>query len=274
MNESPLLTLIRQETKMETVTGIFNSRADAERAITELKAAGVSSKEISMLTPQSSEQQLSSIPVTDAEQPGMGRTMGGVVGGAVGAATGLSLGAAAASIFIPAVGPVVAIGFLGAALLGAGGAYGGAAAGEALEEGMDEGLPVDEMFVYEDALRQGRSILIVGADGKLRSDIAKAVMRQSGAEGIDSARESWWVGLRDAEKEQYAVEGTDFESVEADYRQGFEAALSPKLRGKSYDDAVNYLSANYPETYAEQCFRRGYKRGQDYYGRLLEEKSS
>ena len=259
---------------METVTGIFNSRADAERAITELKAAGASSSEISMLTPQSSEQQRSSVPVTDAEQPGMGRTMGGVVGGAVGAATGLSLGAAAASIFIPAVGPVLAIGFLGAALFGAGGAFGGAAAGEAIEEGMDEGLPVDEMFVYEDALRRGRSMLLVRTDGKLRSDIAKEVMRQSGAEGIDSARENWWVGLRDAEKEQYTAEGTDFESVESDYRKGFEAALSPKLRGKSYDDAVNYLSANFPETYAEQCFRRGYKRGQDYYARLLEEQSA
>ena len=257
---------------MDSVTGIFITRGDADRAITELNAAGFSTEEISLLTPQSSEKQRASVPVADTEQPGMGRALGGVVGGAVGAATGLSLSAAAASIFIPAVGPVLAIGFLGAALFGAGGALGGAVAGEALEQGMDEGLPVDEMFVYEDALRQGRSVLVVLAKDNLRSEIASEVMRQTGAEGIDSARESWWVGLRDAEKEHYSVEEKDFESVESNYRQGFESALSPEMRGKSYDDAINYLSANYPKQYSDNSFRRGYERGQKYYQRLIEEK--
>src|SRR5207247_7341700 len=137
---------------------------------TELKAASISPEDINLLTPQASEDRVASIPVADTEQPGMGKALGGVVGGAVGAASGLSLGAAAASIFIPAVGPVLAIGLLGAALFGAGGAIGGALAGGALEGGMDEGLPVDEMFVYEDALRQGRSVVVVLAEESLRAD--------------------------------------------------------------------------------------------------------
>ena len=257
---------------MVTVTGIFNTRAGGERATTELKAAGVSPEEISLLTPQASEEERASVPVADTEQPGMGRAMGGVVGGAVGAATGLSLSAAAASIFIPAVGPVLAIGFLGAALFGAGGAVGGAIAGEALEQGMDEGLPVDEMFVYEDALRQGRSVVVVLAKDSLRADIAREVMRQTGSESIDSARENWWVGLRDAEEERYSAEGEDFGPVERNYQKGFEAALSPRMRGKTYDEAINYLSANYPKTYSDDSFRRGYQRGQNYYQRLVEEK--
>ena len=257
---------------MDTVTGIFNTHADAERAITELKAAGVAPEEISLLAPQASEEARASVPVAYSEQPGTGRAMGGVVGGAVGAATGLGLSAAAASIFIPAVGPVLAIGFLGAALFGAGGAIGGAAAGEALEQGMDEGLPVDEMFVYEDALRQGRSVVVILARDSLRANIAREVMRQTGSESIDSARENWWVGLRGAEEEPYSAEGEDFGRVERNHRQGFEAALSPGMRGKTYDEAVNYLSANYPETYSDHSFRRGYQRGQDYDPRLVQEK--
>ena len=257
---------------MDSVTGIYNTRADAERGLIELKAAGFSPEDISLLTPQASEEKRASVPVAYTEQPGVGRAMGGVVGGALGAATGLSLSAAAASIFIPAVGPVLAVGFLGAALFGAGGAIGGAAAGEALEQGMDEGVPVDEMFVYEDALRQGRSVVVVLAKDSLRADIAREVMRQTGSESIDSARENWWVGLRGAEEERYSAEGEDFGRVERNYRQGFEAALNPGMRGKTYDEAVNYLSANYPEIYSDHSFRRGYQRGQDYYQRLVQEK--
>jgi len=42
----------------------------------------------------------------------------------------------------------------------------GAAAGNELENQPTEGLPEDEIFVYEDALRQGRSVVIVVADDK------------------------------------------------------------------------------------------------------------
>ncbi|MEK6323761.1 MAG: hypothetical protein AABN33_19130 [Acidobacteriota bacterium] len=259
---------------MEPVTGIFKTRADAQRAITELEAAGISPEDISLLSPQASEDELASVPVADTEQPGMGKAFGGVVGGAVGAASGLSLGAAAASILIPGVGPVLAIGLLGAALFGTGGAVGGAIAGGALEQEMDEGLPVDEMFVYEDALRKGRSVLVILAKESLRADIAREVLRQMGAESIDSARDNWWVGLRDAEKESYTGPEKDFESVERNYRSGFEAALRPRMRGKSYDDGVKYLSANYSETYSDDSFRRGYERGQSYPQDLIEKNKS
>ena len=254
---------------MKPVTGIFNTRAEAQRAIIELEAGGIAPEHISILTPGSSAEELANVPVIDAEQPGVGKVMGGVVGGAVGAAGGLSLSAAAASILIPAVGPVLAIGFVGAALFGAGGAIGGAVAGGALEGGMDEGLPVDEMFVYEDALRQGRSVVIVLAEESLRADIAREVMRQMGAESVDSARTKWWVGLRDAERESYSPPSQDFESVERNYRSGFEAALCPPMRGKTYDDGVDYLSANYPQIYSDDAFRRGYERGQSHYQDLI-----
>jgi hypothetical protein len=259
---------------MEPVTGIFKTRAEAQRAMTELEAAGFSAKEISLLTPRTADDLRTSVPVADSEQPGMGKAMGGVVGAAVGAASGLSLGAAAASIFVPAVGPVLAIGLLGAALFGTGGAVGGAIAGEALEQEMEEGLPVDELFLYEDALRRGRSIVIVLAKDSFRADIAREVMRQIGAESIDAAREDWWLGLRDAEEESYTGRNEEFGSVERDYRNGFEAALRPRLRGKTYQDNVDYLMANYPQCYSADSFRRGYERGQVYYRNLTAENKS
>jgi len=254
---------------MEPVTGIFKSSADAQRAITELKAGDISPEDISLLAPLRSEDQHARVAVADTEQPGMGKALGGVVGGAVGAAGGLSLSAAAASILVPGVGPVFAIGLLGAALFGTGGAIGGAIAGGALEQEMDEGLPVDEMFVYEDALRQGKTVVVVLAPDSFRADVAREVMRKMEAESVDSAREDWWIGLRDAEQERYGGPEKDFGSVERNYRSGFEAALRPRMRGRAYDDGVNYLSANYPETYSDAAFRRGYERGQGYYQDLI-----
>lgn len=259
---------------MEPVTGIFKSRADAQRAITELEAAGTSPEDISLLSPRKSEDDLARVAVADTEQPGMGKALGGVVGGAVGAAGGLGLSAAAASILVPGVGPVLAIGLLGAALFGTGGAVGGAIAGGALEQEMDEGLPVDEMFVYEDALRKGKTVVVVLAGDSFRADIAREVMRKMKAESVDSARDNWWVGLRDAEQETYSGPEKDFGSVERNYRSGFEAALKPRMRGRSYDDGVNYLSASHPDTYSDGSFRHGYERGQEYYKDLIAKNKS
>lgn len=254
---------------MEPVVGIFTTRTEAERAIERLRSAGITDARINLLTPDASEAELARVPTTDTEQPGMGAALGGVVGGAVGAAGGMSLGAAAASLLVPGVGPILAIGILGAALLGTGGAVGGVMAGKALEEGMDKGLPIDELFLYEDALRQGRSVVMAFVDDEQQDERARGVFSETGAEGIDSARDNWWVGLRDDEQEHYSARGADFGSVESDYRSGFEAALLPQMRGKSYDDAVNYLAANYAAIYSEESFRRGYERGQVYYQRLV-----
>src|SRR5436305_11024401 len=118
---------------MSTVAAIFNSCADAERAVEGLRSAGFSEDRISLLTPGTSQSQLDDVPTTETEQPGMGKALGGTVGGALGIAGGLQLGAAAASLFLPGVGPVIAAG-IAAAVLGAGGAGVGAVVGGSLED--------------------------------------------------------------------------------------------------------------------------------------------
>src|SRR5947209_15416270 len=169
---------------MSTVAAIFNSRADAERAVEGLRSAGFGEDRISLLTPGTSQEKLDDVPTTETEQPGMGAALGGAVGGALGVAGGLHLGAAA-SLLIPGVGPVLAAGLIGAALLGAGGAATGIAMGGALEDSMARGLPHDELFVYEDALRRGRSVVIVVADDDAQAQTARGVLAGAGAESTD-----------------------------------------------------------------------------------------
>jgi hypothetical protein len=255
---------------MSTVAGIFRSRSDAERAVENLRSAGIANDHLNLLTPGTTDQELeASVPTTETEQPGMGSALGGTVGGALGAAGGITIGAAAASLLVPGVGPVIAAGILGAALLGAGGAAAGAAAGNALEDSV-EGLPHDELYVYEDALRQGRSVVLVVADDDAQAETVRGVLTQAGAESLDAARESWWVGLRDAEEEEYKGQGGDFKADEPFYRRGFEAAQHPQARGKSYEEASAQLSKRYTDAYEADAFRRGYERGQNYQRGLRE----
>ena len=106
---------------METVAGVFNSRADAERPFRDFIQLGIADDRIAFLTPGTTDDAVeAAVPTADTEQPGMGSAMGGTVGGAMGVAGGASLGAAAASLLIPGVGPVIAGGIIGAALLGRG----------------------------------------------------------------------------------------------------------------------------------------------------------
>jgi hypothetical protein len=68
-----------------------------------------------------------------------------------------------------------------------------------LEDSMTEGLPEDELFVYEDALRKGRSVVIALAD-ESKAPLLRELLKAEGAEAVDAAREQWWIGLRDASK--------------------------------------------------------------------------
>jgi hypothetical protein len=246
---------------METVAGIFRSRSDAEKAVQQLHSLGIKNDRIALLTPRMNERQVeSAVPTDDTEQSGMGPAMGGVVGGAMGVAGGASLGAAAASLLVPGVGPVIAGAILGAAILGAGGTVTGMAAGEALEEGLAHGLPHDELYVYDDAVRRGRSVVIAFVDTDEARDNARNTLTSAGAESVDEAREAWWVGLRDAEEADYQATGRNFQTDEANYRRGFEAALQ-----KGSD------SSRASET--DEAYQRGYRRGQDYQKRPREQYS-
>jgi hypothetical protein len=248
---------------MEPVVGIFISRMDAADASLRLRSGGFAPDRVQLLLPSTPHVE-DVMPTEDAEQSGTGQAVGGVVGGTIGATAGLGLGAAVASALIPGVGAVTAIGLAAAALLGIGGALGGAALGGELEEKSREGLPRDEAYLYEDALRHGRSIVLAIPESEEQERAAEEMLRAAGAESLDAARETWWVGLRDSEKAHYEGAGGDFEAAEKAYRHGFVSALHPENRGRVHALAAERLRERHGDLADSEDFRRGYARGLDH----------
>jgi hypothetical protein len=166
---------------------------------------------------------------------------------------------------------------LGAAVLGMAGAGLGAAAGERLENSATAGLPEDEIFIYEDALRKGHSVVIALADDESQAAPLRELIKAEGAESVDAAREQWWVGLRGAEREHYSHFG-NFSDDEMFYRLGFEAALHARTRCKEYaqvlaemNSRLEELQYQYPDAEVAEPFSLGYQRGREYYERLCNE---
>jgi hypothetical protein len=258
---------------MKAVTGVFPSAADAERALAQFRELALPEDRLTLLTPSSSSggHHVEAIPIASTEQPGMGKAIGALVGGAA----GLSGGSLLVAALVPGVGPITAIGLLGGAVLGAAGATVGAAAGGKSENFMTEGLPEDEIFVYEDALRKGRSVVIAMARDESEAARFRELFKTEGAESVDAAREQWWVGLRNGEEEHYSVHNRNFSSAERFYRRGFEAALHARTRCKEYDQVlaemdsrIEDIEREYPGMNAGEPFRKGYERGRDYYQQL------
>jgi len=251
---------------METVAGVFRSREAARRAAAELRSAGFPPEQVNMLLPGASEEEVHSVPTSTTEQPGVGSAIGGVVGATLGAAGGFELGVGATAL-IPGVGPILAAGIAGAALLGAGGLFAGAELGGKADAQSTEGIPSDELFFYEDALRQGRSVVIAFVNDAKEKRSAEIAMQENDAESLDAARHSWWTGLQDAEKEHYESLGHNYEEDEGPYRQGFEAALRRECRGKTLEEASDCLKWWHPDTWDSKAFRDGFERGRVYWER-------
>jgi hypothetical protein len=175
---------------VQSILGIFDSRAVAERAVQDLLATPIAPRSIIFLSGEAGKAQVEDLTTTDTERNGMSEVVGGVVGGAVGTSVGLALGSAIASLFVPGVGTIFAIGLGAAAVLGLHGAAAGAAAGEASEEAADIGVSKDDTFIYRELLQRGRSLVIANVDDDRLALTAKAVFHRLGAEDIDEARKN------------------------------------------------------------------------------------
>jgi hypothetical protein len=256
---------------MKAVTGVFSSQSYAQRALTQLRGLGLTEDRLTLLAPGGVDTHEKTIPTVSAEQPGMGKAVGALVG----AAAGLSAGPLLVAALIPGVGPITVVGLLGGAVAAAAGAGIGATAGGKLENAATDGLPEDEIFVYEDALRKGRSVVIALASDNIEASLFRELLKAEGAESIDAAREQWWIGLRSAEQEHYSTLGRNFTEDEKFYRLGFESALHARTRCQEYDQVlaemdrkIEEVEQQYPGKRAGEPFRQGYERGRDYYQQL------
>jgi hypothetical protein len=261
---------------MEAITGVFQTREAAERAVADAKTQGIPADKITLLTPGSVDQigkEVQSVAVDTTEQPGMGTAIGALIGGGLGLTGGSLLMA-----LVPGVGLVTAVGLLGAGILAAAGATVGAAAGGKIEEESTEGLPEDEIFVYEDALRKGRSVVVALTDNASSASAVRELLNREGAESVDAAREQWWIGLRSAEENRYSKSTRSFTEDEKFFRMGFEAAMHSRWRCMEFDQvsaamgtALEDVQRQYPDANVEEPFTRGYERGRDHYQELCDQ---
>jgi hypothetical protein len=145
-----------------TISRLYNSHAEAQEAVNNLEAAGVSHGDISIIASNadnwySSDRKPSSFPDRDldgkddrAEAAETGAGVGAAIGGGAGLLAGLGLMA------IPGVGPVVAAGWLVATLTGA---VAGGATGGIIGALTQAGVSKDEADVYAEGLRRGGAVV-------------------------------------------------------------------------------------------------------------------
>ena len=172
------------------VSAVFDSRAEAERAVTELRSAGARDSAISIMARRDGENEVNDGDgkVVDADGAGSGLAKGLTVGAGVGALFGL------AALAIPGVGPFVAAGALAQTL----GATGGAIASGAIVGGTaggvsgalaNFGISDEDSTYYEDRLNSGGIFVSVDAeDAGIAPETAREILYRAGGHSASRAR--------------------------------------------------------------------------------------
>jgi hypothetical protein len=167
----------------KAVFGIAATESQAEHIANDLKAAGFSGNDVSVLFPDKTgtrdfaHEQNTKAP----EGAATGAGTGGLLGGGLGWLVGIG------SLAIPGVGPFIAAGPIMAAL---GGAAVGAAVGGIGGALVGLGIPELEAKQYEGKVKSGNILLSVHTkDGKER-DRAKEILKRDGATDIASTGEA------------------------------------------------------------------------------------
>jgi len=154
-----------ETTRKTAVVGVFDNRADAQRAVQELKRMGFRDDEIGVAHKDDS---------TATGAVGSGETYAGtgaLAGVATGAGVGALWGIGIAAGMLPAIGPVIAGGTLAAILASA--ATGAAAAG-IVGALVGMGIPEEEAKFYESELHSGRTVVTVTTSSRYTE--ARAVL--------------------------------------------------------------------------------------------------
>jgi hypothetical protein len=162
---------------------IAKSELQASRIVNDLKAAGFSNNDISVLFPdKSGTRDFAHEHNTKApEGAATGAGTGGVLGGALGWLVGMG------SLAIPGLGPFIAAGPIMAAL---GGAAAGATLGGITGALIGMGIPEYEAKQYEGKIKEGNILISVHSEDGTERSRAKTIFEKAGAEGISSTSEA------------------------------------------------------------------------------------
>lgn len=169
---------------------IAKTQTQAEAIVDQLKMAGFSYDDISVLFPdkQGSKDFAHEHHTKAPEGAATGAGAGGVVGGTLGLLAGIG------SLAIPGVGPFIAAGPIMAALSGA---AVGAAVGGLTGALIGLGIPEYEAKRYEGKIKEGNVLISVHSDDHDETRQAKEIFKQSGAKDITSTGEE---GVKDKDK--------------------------------------------------------------------------
>ena len=150
----------------KTISRLYDNYTEAQRAVTDLEAAGVPHSDISIVA-NNSDEWYGNDKTVDRDHDGKddraegartGAGIGAGVGGAAGLLTGLGL------LAIPGVGPVVAAGWLVATAVGA---AAGAATGGIVGGLTEMGVSKEDADVYAEGVRRGGTLVSARvADGQ------------------------------------------------------------------------------------------------------------
>jgi uncharacterized membrane protein len=159
---------------LKTVIGLFDSRDQAERAVSALRNSGFH-EEISIVAADKSQatgQQKSGEMGVNEGSISSGVSTGGVLGGLAGLAAG------AGALAIPGIGPIVAAGPIAGLLSGA--ATGGIAGGL-----IDWGIPAERGKYYEGKVREGKILASVRTE-EAKINSAADILRKNGASDVET----------------------------------------------------------------------------------------
>jgi hypothetical protein len=169
--------------KNTSVFGIYTDTTSVERAVEDLKAAGFSNNDVSVLFPdkQGTREFAHEKNTKAPEGATTGAGTGALLGGGLGWLAGIG------ALAIPGLGPFIAAGPIMAALAGAG--VGGAVGGvTGALVGM--GIPEYEAKRYEGRVKDGGMLLSVHSDTSEEIKRAKEILERTGAQDVSSTGEA------------------------------------------------------------------------------------
>jgi hypothetical protein len=166
----------------KAVFGIIDSQRQAELIVEELRTAGFSNNDISVLFPD--KQGTRDFAHEKSTKAPEGATTGAVTGATIGGVLGWLAGIG--TLAIPGVGPLIAAGPIMAALSGA--AVGGAT-GTIAGALIGLGIPELEAKRYEDKIRGGNILLSVHTESGDERRRAKDILERHGATDVATAGE-------------------------------------------------------------------------------------
>ena len=167
------------------VSAVFDNQSEAERAVSQLRSAGVSDSSISIIAQQDGKHTETDGSGAEAATDVIGKT-------ALGAGAGTLLGIAA--LAIPGVGPLVAAGAIasvaipGAALTGA---AVGAAAGGLTGLLTDHGVDSEDAGYYEDRVNNGGVFVSVDTrEAGVDAGTARGILYNAGGHSSSRAKDT------------------------------------------------------------------------------------